>query len=343
MERNKEARRAICTMQAKSRFGCGVFHAFLLASCICAVSASVTVQYLTSSTGYPTAGAVTVTVYGSGFGSASAGLSVQIGSTACSQPAIALTNARITCKLGKLTALERFFLNFLTIYLSGAYASGSATGLIVSVTAGASSGATGSFNYSERGRLQPAAAARIQGTPTPLSLNLTLTADPPSVFFVSNERPTTGGLVTVTGSNFGLNAAPTSLLIGSTECSSPTKLLAHSAVTCTLMPLSALPSFNLIVRIIISNQTGATSGFSYHVPSLVSISTDRPTSGGIRVTCSSSSALHPCIHSHVLFFSFRLKLWRAGLPIVCHHWRCRLHIANHHCSTRDIFMYLASK
>ena len=69
------------------------------------------------------------------------------------------------------------------------------------------------------------------------------------MFFVSSLRPTSGGVVTVTGTNFGQDSAAASLVIGSTECSSPTKLLSHTAITCTLSPLSALPSFDLSVRL----------------------------------------------------------------------------------------------
>lgn len=101
------AQRSICTMRAQPCLvgGIRLLSALLLATCIYPVSASVVVQYLESSAGYPTAGGVTVTVVGSGFGSASAALTVNIGSTACSQAAIKVTNSRITCKLGKLVAI----------------------------------------------------------------------------------------------------------------------------------------------------------------------------------------------------------------------------------------------
>jgi hypothetical protein len=108
------------------------------------------------------------------------------------------------------------------------------------------------------------------------------------VSVVSNFRPTLGGLVTVMGSNFGASASVTSVIIGSSVCSSPTTLAAHSAVICTLAPLSALPSHGLSVRVTVSNQTGSTASFSYDLPSVFSIiGAFRPTSGGIRVTCSS--------------------------------------------------------
>ena len=83
------------------RGGTNVFSALLFAACIYVASAVVSVEYVTSSAGYPTAGDVSVTVYGSGFGTGSAAFSVRIGSTACSQPALKQTNTRISCKLGK--------------------------------------------------------------------------------------------------------------------------------------------------------------------------------------------------------------------------------------------------
>ena len=78
--------------------------ALLLSSFICIASAAVSVQKLESSVGYPTAGGVTVTVYGAGFGTSSSGLAVTIGSTACSQAIIFTFNSRITCNLGALLA-----------------------------------------------------------------------------------------------------------------------------------------------------------------------------------------------------------------------------------------------
>lgn len=89
----------------------------------------------------------------------------------------------------------------------------------------------------------------------------------------------------MTGNNFGFNAAPIFLQIGSTECSAPSQFLPHTSITCNLAPLSALPSIGLTVRVTISNQTGSASFFSYNVPSIDTISNTRPTSGGIRVTC----------------------------------------------------------
>jgi hypothetical protein len=101
-----------CTMgnRPRVRGGYSVFSALLFAACIYVASAVVSVEYVTSSAGYPTAGDVSVTVFGSGFGTGSAAFSVRIGSTACSQPAIKQTNTRIACKLGKipLTAVFNF-------------------------------------------------------------------------------------------------------------------------------------------------------------------------------------------------------------------------------------------
>ena len=73
------------------------------------------------------------------------------------------------------------------------------------------------------------------------------------------------------------------------------------------------------VRIVISNQTGTTSSFSYDTPFLASISTIRPTSGGVTVTCPPCSLL---THTHCLTLSWsslRLQLWCSLSPVVCHH------------------------
>jgi hypothetical protein len=229
----------------------GLPFCFLLAICICTSSAAVSVQYVNSAVGYPTAGGVTVTIFGAGFSSGSSVPSVRIGSTTCSQPVVTLT--RISCKLG-------------------AFAFGAATGLVVEVAVGTASGTTDSFKY-----------------------------DAPFVASVSSPRPTLGGLVTVIGSNFGISAAAI-INIGSTECASPTALLPHTAITCLLSPLIVLPSYGLMVRITISNQTGSVGSFSYDSPSIDSVSTIRPTSGGIRVTC--------------LFPGFQLRFNFFTLPIL---------------------------
>ena len=73
------------------------------------------------------------------------------------------------------------------------------------------------------------------------------------------------------------------------------------------------------MRIIISNQTGTTSSFSYDTPFLASISTIRPTSGGVTVTCPPCSLL---THTHCLTLSWsslRLQLWCSLSPVVRHH------------------------
>ena len=85
--------------------GNSLLPALLLISFICIASAAVSVQKLESIVGYPTAGGVTVTVYGAGFGTSSSGLAVTIGSTACSQAII--SGSRITCRLGALLSRAR--------------------------------------------------------------------------------------------------------------------------------------------------------------------------------------------------------------------------------------------
>ncbi len=97
------------TMIPHPRFGCctSIIARLLITAmfCIASVSAQLSVQYVTSVKGYPTSGGLIVTVYGSGFGSTSTALSVKIGSTVCTQPAIIQQHARIACKLGKFTPL----------------------------------------------------------------------------------------------------------------------------------------------------------------------------------------------------------------------------------------------
>ena len=83
----------------------------LLISFIYITSAEVSVQYLDSKVGYPTAGGVTVTVIGSGFGSTTSVPSVTIGSSACAQAKVAVSNSRITCKLGTLRLCSRVCTN----------------------------------------------------------------------------------------------------------------------------------------------------------------------------------------------------------------------------------------
>jgi hypothetical protein len=116
--------------------------------CVASASAQLSVQYVTSIKGYPTSGNLLVTVYGSGFGSTSTALSVSIGSTVCAQPAIVQQHTRISCKLGKFSLLALISCRILIgWYSSGAYGSGPATALIVSVIAGTSSAMTGAFKY----------------------------------------------------------------------------------------------------------------------------------------------------------------------------------------------------
>jgi hypothetical protein len=91
--------------QPRVRGGTNAFSALLFAACIYVASANVSVEYVTSSAGYPTSGDISVTVYGSGFGTGSAAFLVKIGSTACSQPALKQANTRISCKLGKLSLI----------------------------------------------------------------------------------------------------------------------------------------------------------------------------------------------------------------------------------------------
>ena len=87
------------------RFGSGTnFFAVLIFAAVfsfTSVSGQPSVQYVTSVKGYPTSGGLVVTVYGSGFGSSSAAVSVKIGSTVCDTPAIVLSHQRVSCKLGK--------------------------------------------------------------------------------------------------------------------------------------------------------------------------------------------------------------------------------------------------
>ncbi|PRP82836.1 outer membrane autotransporter barrel domain-containing protein [Planoprotostelium fungivorum] len=88
---------------------------------------------------------------------------------------------------------------------------------------------------------------------------------------------TSGGLVTISGSNFGTSSSVTSVTINGQTCLSPTTTSSYTTITCTAQPdVGTL----LRVSITVDGLSGSANIFSF-LPPLVNSITSTPTAGGL--------------------------------------------------------------
>ena len=113
--------------------------------------------------------------------------------------------------------------------------------------------------------------------------HLNFNYDLPVIVSYSLSRSLEGGTFTVIGSNFGADSLPSLVRIGTTACSSPTKVTDHTAFKCIsprFVPSVATPSSQGLLFNATFGSIVATSTFNYDVPAITGLSSSRSTAGG---------------------------------------------------------------